>query len=116
MSKKVTEIVIGEQVYQVPRMNLEQVEEFLDLNAKLAETPLLKDQLPILVDQVKVALSRNNPEVTVEELKRVLDLEDLYGLVEKLGEAAGLKRPSGDASPDPSIGDLSTGTSHPASE
>jgi hypothetical protein len=108
--KKPVEIVIGDQTYLVPVMNLEQLEEYLEVGEQLTEITTLRGQLPILRQQILIGINRENPEVTDDQLKKALDLEGLFAIRDKMSEAAGLVKTTEDPPENPLIGMKSTPT------
>jgi hypothetical protein len=68
---------LGGDDYVVPPLNLEQLEEHAEIIDKLAGPLSAKEQRPLQVTLIKAALSRNYPEITAEQLRKLLDLGNL---------------------------------------
>jgi hypothetical protein len=69
-----TPVNLGGMDYIMPPLNLDQVQEFESIIPKLGQRPTLRENLEEALPLIHAALSRNYPEITIEDLRKILDL------------------------------------------
>lgn len=95
-----TAVNLGGHVFIVPPLNLDQVVALKDDLPKLGQGTDLGDMLANSVPVLHASLVRNYPDLTVEELRALLDVGNLRPVCDALIAVNGLKvSPSGETSP-----------------
>jgi hypothetical protein len=117
---KGVEVDIGGVIYEIPPLSLGSIER---LQPKLQSFDTLTDfaaKQVIILEVVHAALKRNYPALTVDDLKELLDAENLWPVFWATMQASGFV-PKGEGTPDPKAvasgltGSLSTPNSPPPS-
>lgn len=106
--------LMGEDYVLAP-LNFQQIRLVLKpAQAKMKETTDTYDRLALFVPVVHASLSRNHPDLTVEQVEVMLDLNNVHEVYSALMGVSGFVKPTlgGASSEDPltgtaSIGDLS---------
>jgi len=86
-------INLGGTDYIVPPLNLNGLEKYLKLMDRINETkddPLA--QINITAEAALIALRRNYPDLTIEDIKEMLDTESSIRLFGVVAEVSGLKK------------------------
>ncbi|MDE2469982.1 MAG: hypothetical protein KGL35_14880 [Bradyrhizobium sp.] len=109
-------IELGGETFQVPALTLEQLETFETDIAAVSETALTevgafaKERLAAMARVVHAALSRNYPELALEDLRRLLDLRNIGPAWAAVMGVSGLMEkdtPEGEAQAEAPIGQAS---------
>ncbi len=87
---KTVQITVGAKTYDVEEMDLEQLEEFLTLQASLVDPKPMPEQISILAKALKAALLRAAPDVKEEEIKRGLTWQQMTDALKLAREVTGL--------------------------
>jgi len=98
------DVTIAGEKYIVPALSLGQMEEFLPAFERLskmdpATQSISKENNRDIVDVLHAAFSRNYPEITKEDIKKLIDLKNVRTIV------AAVKGESGFVEGDPSMGE-----------
>lgn len=86
-------IRLGGNDYVVPPLSFKQVKKLLprlQLLAKMDPISATPEQRTLVVELVQSALSRNYPEVTMEEVEDMLDLGNMLGVLKAVTGISGL--------------------------
>jgi len=92
---------LGGTVYVVPPLSLGAIETMQDQISKFQAGTNLQS-VATVIDALFSALSRNYPEMTREQVAKVVDLGDMQEVMEAVMDVGGLKRKaaeSGEAQP-----------------
>lgn len=86
-------INLGGTEYTVPPLSLGQIKKYKDLlsQIKVSNDPTVED-FDNLLTVIHAALSRNYPEITVEQLTEMIDLGNLGMVVQAVMGVSGLKK------------------------
>ena len=92
-------IKIGGREFTVPPLNLKGVKKvepmlkrLVEMSANVASTIITPEQSDLMRDIVLVALNRNYPEMTADELDDILDLGNLTNIMEAVTGQSGFKK------------------------
>lgn len=85
-------IDIAGQEYVIPPLNFTGLEKYLELNERLTQAPAMKEQLTIMAEMLVIALKRNYPDLTVEQAKDMLDLQNWPDICAAIANTSGLKK------------------------
>lgn len=95
-----TPINLGGVKFNMPPLNLDQVQQFEPVLPHLGQKGSLKENLEDALPVIHAALSRNYPDLTIEELRLLLDLGNFNTTCEALITISGYtKAPSGESQP-----------------
>ena len=88
-------IKIGEKEYVVPALSFAQVRKSRNLLDKIGKIPeeqeLTEEHLDMMREITHMGLQRNYPDITKEELEEILDLDNIYDVMEAITGASNLK-------------------------
>lgn len=84
-----TRLNLGGQILIMPPLNLDQVRQFESVLPTLGKKGSTSENVEEALPLLHAALSRNYPDLTVEELRALLDLGNLLPACEALVESSG---------------------------
>ena len=86
--------------FLMPPLNLDQVQQFEAIIPTLGQKPTLRENIEEALPVLHAALSRNYPDLTVEELRALIDLGNFGPACEALTSSSGfVKGPAGELQP-----------------
>ena len=69
-----TLVNLGGVDFVMPPLNLDQVQQFEEIMPKLGQKPTLRENMEEALPVIHAALSRNYPDLAIEDLRPMLDL------------------------------------------
>ena len=92
-------ITIGGKEYIVPGLSLGQMEEMAEKVESLASADerITKEMIQTVSEVCQAALSRNYPDITLVQVKNMLDVRNMNAVIEAVLGASGLEKNIGDS-------------------
>lgn len=93
---KGNEVELGGQIYVIPPLNLAALERFQD-KLEAYSGGIDRESVAFVVEVVHTAMKRNYPDITVDELKELIDLGNIQSVFAAVMNVSGLVARSADA-------------------
>ena len=94
-----TLINLGGVEFVMPPMNLDQVQQFEDLMPTLGQKPSFMENAEEALPIILAALNRNYPDLTLDDLRPLIDLGNFRTACDALAKSSGYVSASGGARP-----------------
>ena len=97
-----TLINLGGVEFVMPPLNLDQVQQFEEIMPTLGQKTTFRENMEEALPIIHAALSRNYPDLTVDDLRPLLDLGNFRAACEAVAQSSGyVAKPSGEPQPAP---------------
>jgi hypothetical protein len=95
-----TMINLGGREYILAPLNLDQVQQFEEVIPKLGQAATLQENIKQSLPLIHASLSRNYPEITIEDVRKIVDLGNFAAASWAIVSLSGYKRvPAGESPP-----------------
>ena len=84
-----TKVNLGGRIYVMPPLSLDQVQEFEEVIKTFGTKPTLRDNMEIALPVLLVALQRNYADMTIEDLRPLMDMGNSTSTIDALWTSSG---------------------------
>ena len=86
------DVTLGGEVYTMPPCNFLGLEKYIEFSEKLPTITDQKEQMSIMAEMVLLPLKRNYPDLTLDQVKGLLDPVNVHEVIAAIVEVSGLKK------------------------
>ena len=91
------ELKIGEKVLVVPSLSIKQVRSLLPKMQTLQLGSFAEKDMDVCIEIIRMALSRNYPDITVDEIEDSVDMTNMVPIVKAVMNLSGMdEKPAGE--------------------
>ncbi len=103
-------VIIAEKEYVIPPLNFAGTRKYIAASKRLSGIADPEEQMSIMAEMVWLALKRNYPQLSVEDVEDILDFTNVQTIMDAIVEASGLKKNMAMTTPETASGTLFTVT------